>query len=244
MMRNRLLLCLLCLLSPQSWSDERGAERLSELGSRSQLLCASAMIYFNPAERSPDPRGLSAAFWHLNTMDAYVVQLGQPDALVQPLRAMKRVFETLDRMPPAQRQRYPELIRQLLGHQQQLQQAAAAASAGTGASPAAELGAQSQALARLLLDYQVRHYPLPDKAEWLLTAPQVRALDQAVEQRFERLLARHAEHAAVLGKARANYQFVRAKLQQAAGGASSGAEFYLSRAVIDLDELAMALPTP
>ncbi|WP_271411502.1 hypothetical protein [Pseudomonas sp. Q1-7] len=247
-MQKKSLLFLLCLVCPLVWGDGRSAGQLSELRSRSQLMCASAMVYFNPAERTPDPRGLSATFGHLNTMEAYVVQLGQPEALVQPLRAMKKVFETLDRLPPSERQRYPELIQQLLGHQQQLQQAASAAYAGAGPDlAAAELGAQSQALSTLLLDHQVRLYPLPQKGGLTLTPEQAKALDQMIEQRFEALLARHVEHAEVLSKAKANYLFVRPQLQQVASGGnagSGGAEFYLSRAVIDLDELALAVATP
>jgi hypothetical protein len=181
-------------------------------------------------------------------METYMVQLGQPEALVQPLRAMKDVFETLDRLPPAERERYPELIQQLLGHQQQLQQAASTALAS--AEPdlaAADLWAQSQDLATLLLDYQVRLYPLPHKRGLTLTLDQVKKLDQTIEQRFETLLARHVEHAEVLSKAKTSYLFVRPQLQQVASGSnagSGGAEFYLNRTSIDLDELADAVLTP
>ncbi|MDH4555409.1 hypothetical protein E8F11_09505 [Pseudomonas sp. BN417] len=248
-MQKKSLLFLLCLICPLVWGDDgRSAGKLSEISSRSQLMCASAMVYFNPTERTPDPRGLNATFEHLNIMETYMVQLGQPEALVQPLRAMKEVFETLDRLPPAKRARYPELIQQLLGHQQQLQQAATTAYASAGPDPvAADLEAQSQALATLLLDYQVRLYPLPQKGGLTLTPDQAKELDQAIEQRFETLLARHVEHAEVLSKAKASYLFVRPQLQQVASGGiagSGGAEFYLNRASVDLDELAVAVLTP
>ena len=68
--------------------------------------------------------------------------------------------------------------------------------------------------------------------------------DQAIVRRFETLLARHVDHAELLTKIRASYLFVRPLLQQAANGRvadSGGAEFYLSRASVDLDELAAAL---
>ncbi len=247
-MQKKSLLFLLCLICPLAWGDGPSAGKLSEIRSRSQLMCASAMVYFNPAERTPDPRGLNATFEHLNIMETYVVQLGQPEALVQPLRAMKEVFETLDRLPPTERERYPELIQQLLAHQQQLEQAASTAYASAGPDPAAaDLEAQSQALATLLLDYQVRLYPLPQKGGLTLTPDQAKELDQKIEQRFETLLARHVEHAEVLSKARASYLFVRPQLQQVASGGtagSSGAEFYLNRASVDLDELAVAVMTP
>jgi hypothetical protein len=247
-MQKKLLLFLLCLICPLVWGDGRSAGKLSEILSRSQLMCASAMVYFNPAERTPDPRGLNATFEHLNLMETYMVQLGQPEALVQPLRAMKEVFETLDRLPPAERERYPELIQQLLGHQQQLQRAASTAYASAGPDlAAADLEAQSQALATLLLDHQVRLYPLPRKDGLMLTPAQAKELDQTIEQRFETLLARHVEHVDVLSKVKASYLFVRPHLQQVASGGnagSGGAEFYLNRASVDLDELAVAVLPP
>ncbi|MDH4566296.1 hypothetical protein E8E95_06350 [Pseudomonas sp. BN414] len=247
-MGRKSLLLLLCLICPLTWGDGRSAGQLSEILSRSQLMCASAMVYFNPAERTPDPRGLNATYQHLNTMETYMVQLGQPEPLVQPLRAMKEVFDTLDRLPRAKRERYPELIQQLLGHQRQLQRAASTAYANAGPDPAsADLWAQSQALATLLLDYQVRLYPLPQKGGLTLTPAQAKELDQTIEQRFDTLMARHVEHAEVLSKAKASYLFVRPQLQQMAGsgGAGSGGpEFYLNRASIDLDELAVAVSPP
>ncbi len=244
-MRTTVLLGLLYLMSPLAWGDGRSAQQLSEVGSRSHLLCASAMVYFNPQEHSPDPRSLTAVFHHLNTLETHVLQLGQPELLVQPLRALKGLFAELDRLPRAHRERYPELVRQLLVAHRQLQQAAdsyARVQPGLVAAPLVQpLNALSQALASLLLDYQLRRYPLPDKAGFALTPAQLQALDDAIEQRFDRLLAEHSAHAEVLAKIRANYRFVRAELQQDKGRAQGGAEFYLSRAVLDLDELAMTV---
>ncbi|MNY63977.1 hypothetical protein D3C86_2010130 [compost metagenome] len=87
----------------------------------------------------------------------------------------------------------------------------------------------------------MHRYPLPDKADFALTPAQLQALDAAIEQRFDSLLAEHSAHAEVLVKVRGNYRFVRAELQQRKGRAPGGAEFYLSRAVLDLDELALTL---
>ncbi|SDH89231.1 hypothetical protein SAMN05216603_11618 [Pseudomonas benzenivorans] len=241
-MRTTVLLCLLYLMSPLVWGDGRSAQQLSEVGSRSRLLCASAMVYFNPQERAPDPRSLSAAFYHLNTLETHVLQLGQPDPLAQPLRAMKRLFSELDRLPRAQRERYPLLVRQLLEQHRLLQQAAAEYYARAGAASAAQpLNAQSQALSRLLLDYQLRLYPMSEKTDFALAPAQLQALDGAIEQGFAGLLATYAAHAELLAKIRSSYRFVHAELQQGKGRAQSGAEFYLSRAVLDLDELAMTL---
>lgn len=245
-MRAKLLLCVAFLLCPQAWGDERGALQLSELDSRGQLLCASAMLYFNPKDRTPDPRLLTSVFHHLQTLETDVLQLGQPAALEQPLGEMKRVFAELDGLPPEQKQRYPELIQQLLAHQRQLQQATAAAYASEQRSLPSEAASplfseQSRALASFLLDYQLRHYPLPGKEQLVLSSARLQALDQTIEARFAALLEQHAEHAAALNKIRSNYQFVRGQLQQDKGRAQGGAEFYLSRAVTDLDELALTV---
>lgn len=246
MMRVKLLLCVPFLLCPQAWGDERSALQLSELDSRGQLLSASAMLYFNPKDRTPDPRLLTSVFHHLQTLETDVLQLGQPAALAQPLREMKRVFAELDGLPPADKDRYPALIQQLLVHQRQLQQATAAAYASEQRdlapdTPSLLIGEQSRALASFLLDYQLRHYPLPGKEQLVLTPARLQALDQAIEARFAALLEQHAEHAPALDKIRGNYNFVRGQLQQARGRAQGGAEFYLSRAVTDLDELALTV---
>lgn len=245
-MRAKLLLCVPLLLCSPVGADERSALQLSELDSRSQLLCASAMLYFNPKERTPDPRLLTSVFHHLQTLETAVLHLGQPAALVQPLRDMQRVFAELDGLPAADKERYPVLIQQLLAHQMQLQQAAAAAYAGEQRSLPPEaasplLSEQSRALASFLLDYQLRHYPLPDKEQLVLTPARLQALDQTIEARFAALLTQHAEHAAELSKIHGSYQFVRGQLQQAKGRNHGGAEFYLSRAVTDLDELALTV---
>ncbi|MNQ60294.1 hypothetical protein D3C85_745680 [compost metagenome] len=243
-MRSTVRLCLLYLFCAMAWGDGRHDQQLSELASRSQLLCASSMLYFNPDDRAPDPRSLTVVFHHLGMLETYVLQLGQPTSLVQPLQAMKRTFAQLEGVPASQRQHYPELLRQLLLHQQQLHRAVVEiqASARQGGAPAnaeQRFNAQSQALASLLMDYQLRFYPLPEKQEFALTREQVLELDRGIEQRFETLLGERAEQAEALAKVRGNYQFVRAQLLlHDKGRANGGVEFYLSRAVADLDEMA------
>lgn len=243
-MRTKLLMCVLCLLSSLAWGDDRSVQQLSELGSRSQLLCASAMLYFNPEEREPDPRGLTAVFYHLQSLDTTVVQLGQPAELVQPLRVMQRVFAELDGLPRSQRQRYPQLVQELLLQQRQLREAAAALQAPL--SPAEvearlPLNVQSNALASLLLDYQLRHYPMPDKAQLLMPVEALQALDRSIAQGFDTLLTSYPARDAELRKIKSSYQFVRAELQHSTSQTHGGAEFYLGRAVTDLDELAQVV---
>lgn len=243
-MRNKLLLCALLILHSQAHADEHSTLQLSELDSRSQLLCASAMLYFDPKDRMPDPRHLTSVFHHLQTMETDVQQLGQPAELAEPVQAMKKVFTELDGLPATRRQEYPLLVRQLLAHQHELHQAASAAHARaqgelSGEASALLFSAQSRALASYLFDYQLRHYPVTDKEQWLLSAEQLQAIDKGIEERFAQLRQRHAEHAEELDKIRGSYQFVRAQLLQAGKRANGGAEFYLGRAVTDLDDLAM-----
>jgi hypothetical protein len=224
---------------------------LSELSARGQLLCASALLYFNPAERAPDPRSLTAVYHHLHSLQIHVLQLGQPPALAEPLAAMQRSFATLDALPRQQRQAYPELLAQLLSQQLALQQAATLVygQASVGAEPPTSvqlLGQQSLDLASLLLDYQIRHYPWPSGVPVAFPQVSPQVLDQALEARFVQLRLVLPEHAEALAKIRSSYQFVRPLLQEQGARGQGGAEFYLSRAVLDLDELAASLrqPTP
>lgn len=242
-MRSKLLFCALFLLIPQARADESSALRLSEIDSRSQLLGASAMLYFDPKDRTPDPRQLTSVFQHLQTLQTDVLKLGQPPELARPVQAMEQVFAQLEGLPAVRRQEYPLLVRQLLVHQRELHEAAGAAYAREqqGEASALLFGEQSRALASFLFDYQLRYYPVTDKEQWLLTGEQLQTLDQGIEERFDLLRQRHAEHAEALDKIRGSYQFVRGQLQKPGKRANGGAEFYLSRAVTDLDELAMTV---
>ncbi|MBC9251483.1 hypothetical protein A9179_14525 [Pseudomonas alcaligenes] len=233
---------LLCLLCQPALADTAMVRQLHELDSHSRLLCASALLYFDPRERSPDPRSLTAVYHHLNTLETDVLQLGQPADLAQPLGAMQRIFTELDGLPRSASRRYPELIARLLEQRQQLGEAVEQDLAEAG-SRAPAFGAQSRDLASLLLDYQLRHYLLPQKAPWLLPAERLNQLDADIEQRFDQLQAQYQAQAAALGKIRGSYRFVRRQLQQGGSGGegNGGAEFYLSRAVLDLDDLAQVV---
>ncbi|MCY1543658.1 hypothetical protein D9M68_794840 [compost metagenome] len=183
-------------------------------------------------------------FYHLQSLDTTIVQLGQPAELVQPLRVMRRVFGELEGLPRSQRQRYPQLVQELLSQQRQLRKAAADLQAPLSPAEVAArlpLNAQSNALASLLLDYQLRHYPLPERTPPPMSAEALQALDQSIEQGFDTLLTSYPEHLDELRKIKSSYQFVRAELQQSTSQTHGGAEFYLGRAVTDLDELAQTV---
>lgn len=245
-MRTGLLLCAALMLIPQARADERSALQLSELDSRSQLLGASAMLYFDPKDRTPDPRQLTSVFQHLQMLQTDVQQLGQPPELAGPVQAMQQVFSQLEALPAVRRKEYPLLVRQLLVHQRDLRKASGVAYAReqrelSDEASALLFSAQSRALAGFLFDYQLRHYPLTDKEQWLLSAEQLRTLDRDIEERFALLRQQHAEHGEALDKLRGSYQFVRGQLHKAGKRANGGAEFYLGRAVTDLDELALTV---
>ncbi|MGY4532297.1 hypothetical protein ACVW0Y_001421 [Pseudomonas sp. TE3786] len=232
--------CLLGLLCLPAQADTGTVRQLYELDSHSRLLCASAMLYYDPRERSPDPRLLTAVFHHLTSLETDVLQLGQPPQLVQPLAAMRKLFEQLDGLPRSESRRYPELITQLLEQRQQLGEATVRQLAQGSTQEA--FGEQSRDLADLLLDYQLRRYPLAKKDRWQLSAERVAQLDGDIERRFDQLQAQHASQAEALAKVRGAYQFVRRQVQQGAGEGGGGTEFYLSRAVLDLDEVALNIP--
>ncbi|RJG08976.1 hypothetical protein D3879_24410 [Pseudomonas cavernicola] len=54
-------------------------------------------------------------------------------------------------------------------------------------------------------------------------------------------MTRYPEHVDVLRKIQSSYHFVRGELRQSTSQTHGGAEFYLGRAVTDLDELAQAV---
>ncbi|MCY1263187.1 hypothetical protein D3C76_1052250 [compost metagenome] len=241
MMRPTLL--LLCLLSSlqclPAWASPQDARQLSEIASYSRLVCASAMAYFNPREREPNQDQLSAMFYQMNTLERLVQQQGRPDPLQRPLTAMKSLFLSLDGLPRERADEYPALVRQLLEQARTLQRSAGEAAASAGADPRSEsFGAQSQALAVLLLDYELRGYPLPDRQAFALSDTELQALDDSVGQRFAELEAGYPQYAGEVGKLSGTYRFVRAQLRGQKAYGRGGAEFYLGRAVTDLNELA------
>ncbi|KYO84076.1 hypothetical protein LT18_00616 [Pseudomonas aeruginosa] len=242
-MRIKFLLCVLFLLISSARADEHAALQLSGLNSNGQLFCASVMLYFNPQDRAPDPRLLNSLSNYLWTMQTGVSLLGEPAELAKPFQSVQQLFNQLNGLPPEQKKNYPDLVRQLLIHVRDLQQAAdlAYSREQQGLQPGsftALLTGQSRALARLLFDYQLRHYPMVDKEQFLMSPEQLQTLDQRIEERFDQLRHMDAEHSAALDKIRSNFNFVRSQLQLGKLHAKGGAEFYVSRAVIDLDELA------
>lgn len=240
-MRKILLLCCCLFHSLLALGDAQDVQRLSEIGARSRLLCASAMAYFDPQEREPDSRGLTSVYYQLNTLDTLAVQLGNPESLRRPLRELRSTFETLDAMSRQQAEQFPALVRQLLVSGAALQQAAAEAAVGLPEQPwTQQLGAQGQAIATLLMDYQLRGYPLPEPQPFALSHEEVLRLDAEVSQRFAQLQTNFPAQAGELGKIDNTYRFVRNQLRQGNGHLSGGAGFYLARAISDLAEMASA----
>lgn len=242
-MRSALFL-FLCALSSFVRADAQSLQYLHEVSTRSYLLCSSAMAYFNPRDPMPDPRSLAAYFDNLNNLETRMVQLGQPAELLTPLNGMRRIFKQLDNTQGSNPSLYPDKIRQLLELNQRMQATVATAYlAELQANPSsmALLNEQSQSIARLLMDYQLRRYPLAEKAGFGIDRKQLQSISEAIDGRFSLLLKNYPNHVAALDTVRKNYQFVRAQLLQVAGRQSGGAEFYITRSVIDLNELAMEL---
>ncbi len=242
-MRSGLFL-LLILLSSFARADAVYLQYMHEASTRAYLLCSSAMVYFNPQDRTPDPRSLTAYFDNLYVLNTKITQLGQPPELTTPLRSLEVVFKTLDTTPRSQAAKYPEQIRQLLLLNQQMQaDLETMYKAELAATPSSLelLNEQSRAIAALLMDYQLRRYPLPEKTGLLIPEEQLAAIDTAIEGRFSLLLKKYPDRVAILDRVRKNYQFVRSQLLQAKGRPNGGAEFYITRSVTDLNELAMEL---
>lgn len=242
-MRSALFL-LLCTLCSFARADAQSLQYLHEVSTRAYLLCSSAMAYFNPQDHMPDPRILAASFDNLNNLETRMVQLGQPPELQEQLNGMRAIFKHLDNPQGSESSLYPDKIRQLLGLNQQTQAAVATAyKAELQATPASMelLNEQSQSIASLLMDYQLRRYPLADKSGFGIDQNQLQSISAAIDGRFGQLMKKYPDRVAVLDKVRKNYQFVRSQLLQIKGRQNGGAEFYISRSVIDLNELAMEL---
>lgn len=242
-MRKSVLVLLLSAFCQLAWGGI-SSPKLSEVISRSYLLSASALVYFNPQERSPNPRSLTAVFYNLNTIYTYMGAQEPPPALAQPLAAIKSILDRLEALPHTQREKYPELILQLLIEQQRFSQGAQeryveqrAADDSVGFA----VNTQSNDLAKLLLDYQLRHYPGMESSALVLSPAEFQTLVDTIDQRFSRLISEHAEHSEALGKVRAQYRFVRGQVLQRKGHLHTGVEFYLSRAVLDLYDLSASL---
>lgn len=242
-MRSVLFL-FLCTLCSFARADTQSQQYLHEISTRAYLLCSSAMVYFNPQDRTPDPRSLTAYFDNLNVMETKIIQLGQPPELNDPLKGMQAIFKELDNTPRSKAALYPDRIGRLLKLNVQLQEAvgtAYKAELKATPSPVELLNEQSQAMAHLLMDYQLRRYPLPDKTGLNIDPTQLQTIDSTIDGRFSLLLKKYPDRAAIIDKVRKNYQFVRPQLLQAKGRPNGGAEFYMTRSVIDLSDLAFEL---
>lgn len=244
-MRLVALLLLGWLYALGASADERVRQHLHEIHTRSALLCASALLHFNPQQQTQDGRALASSYDSLNLLATRAVQLGQPEPLASQLGDMQRLFKALERLPRADAAQYPELLSQLLQRQQEMAAWAGeqlARDATTADAATQMLQRQSLAMARLLLDYQARGYPFASPYQGL-TASEREALDFELESGFRDLDEAGAAQAEALASVRKGYRFVRAQLLASRPRPSSGGvEFYLARGVIDMDELAAATP--
>lgn len=241
-MRAGFLLGILMICSAAD-ADQLNLQYLHDVRTNSYLLCASSMLYFNPAEKTQDPRALTGSFGNLTQLDTRVAQLGLPPALVEIKLLMQQEFKALDATAHSNAQHYPPHILNLLqlqrrldawGREQYEQELPSASLA------IISLHQQSLEMAQLLLDYQVRQYPLPVGAPTALTQAQRDQLDHAITERFELLITQNPENISTLNRVRSSYRFVRPQL---IGGenfrAKGGTDFYITRNITDLDEMAM-----
>lgn len=244
-MRLVALLLLGWLYALEAGADPQVRQHLHELRTRSALLCASALLHFNPQQQAQDARALASSYDSLNLLATRVVQLGQPEPLAAQLSDMQRLFKVLERLPRADAGQYPALLTQLLQRQQAMAYWAGErlAHEAAAARPATELlQQQSLAMARLLLDYQARGYPFASPYQGL-TASEREALDLDLDSGFREL--GEAGLTETLDSVRKGYRFIRSQLLASRPRPSSGGvEFYLARGVIDMDELAAAAPEP
>jgi hypothetical protein len=241
-MRLGLLLGAL-LISTQLKAGLLDLQYLHDVRTNSYLLCASSMLYFNPAEKTQDPRALTGSFGNLTQLDTRVVQLGQPAPLAEIEQLISAEFKALDTTARGDSGAYPARILTLLQLQSRLdvwsreryQQAQQDAPILV-----TTLHQQSLEMAQLLLDYQVRQYPLPAGAPIALTAVQREQLDKGITERFELLLSQYPSQSSELNRVRSSYRFVRAQLLgDEKFRAKGGADFYIARNISDLDEMAM-----
>lgn len=245
-MRKGWLLVALLLLSTPAWSNEASLRKLSEVVSLSDLLMASALGYFNVHVRSPDERSLTSIYASFYTLEMCMAHLGQPPAQARPLAQIKMLLAKLEALPASQRGRYPELLQQLLNEHQKLRRAAAGAYAELrdGSDNIEQMiNEQSHDLSSLLVDYQIRHYPEIAPSQRIFSASEQEVLTTSIDQRFKTLLTEQPEQAEALGKVNTQYRFIRAQLLNPGGRWQAGVEFYLSRAVLDLQELAVLWST-
>ena len=242
-MRSALLL-ILAFCCSFARADIQSIQYLHEVSNNAYLFTASMMVYFNPKDRTPDERSLTAAFGAINVMDTKITQLGNTSDMRTPLDEMNSIFLTLEKTKRRDSAIFPEKIQRVLELNKQLQDAVAKtynAEMTANPSPMGLLNEQSQTIARLLMDYQLRRYPLEDKTAVALDPAQLPAIDKQIDENFALLIKKYPANADYLEPAYKNYRFVRKQLLQSKGRPNGGAEFYITRTVIDLDDLATQL---
>ncbi len=244
-MRAGILLLFWMLCSASSRADEQTLQFLHEIRTRSYLLCSSAMLYFSPEIKSPDPRALASNYDSLMLLATRTVQLGQPPFMVETQRNMQGLMTTLERISRTDAGQYPEKVMHLLKLQRQADTWADEQYRQLGGSTSEatrELHQQSLDMARMLLNYQARSYPLPAGGFVGMGDAELEAQDRVINERFDRLIEQRGEFAKTFEGIRKNYRFVRAQLLgNNAHRSSGGIEFYLTRSIIDMDELAIQL---
>lgn len=235
------LLLLIWLYAMTACANEQERQYLHEIRTRSALVCSSALLYFNPALKAPDVRALASSYESLNLLGARSVQLGRPELLAALVSDMQHLFKDLERLPRQEAAQYPRLLVQLLQLQRDMDTwAGKQLSTGgiVGNSVAQTLRQQSLAMARLLLDYQVRTYPFASGEFQGLTTTERQALDRDLNEGLQYINDADASLAGVISAVHRSYRFVRSQVLASQPRQSvGGVEFYLSRGVIDMDEL-------
>ena len=221
-------------------------QHLNEIRTNSDLYAASMMVYFNPKDRTPDERSLAAAFQAIVIMDTKINQVDNPLAMRDPYEEMNQILKKLERTKRSESDTFPSIILRVLQLNKDMQAAvdeAYRAELTATQTPLNLLNNQSYDIARLLMDYQLRRYPLDDeqKAPFRIDPAQLPALDKKIDDTFVVLLEKRPENADYLDPAYRNYRFVRKQLLQSKGRPNGGAEFYMTRTVIDLNDLGATL---
>ncbi|MBF7729396.1 hypothetical protein [Pseudomonas sp. N040] len=242
-MRSALLIILTFCCS-FARADSQSIQFLHEVSSNGYLFTASMMVYFNPKDRTPDDRSLAGAFGAATVMDTKITQLGDQPEMRTRFNEMNKIFLTLERTKRSEAAIFPENVQRVLQLNKELQEIISTqyqAEMASTPSPVALLNSQSLQIAHLLMDYQLRRYPLEDKSAFSIDPAQLPAIDQQIEKNFDVLLKKYPSHADYLAPASKNYRFVRKQLLQAKGRPNGGAEFYISRTVLDLNEVAVSV---
>ncbi|NQD95010.1 hypothetical protein HP532_20375 [Pseudomonas sp. CrR25] len=235
----RIGLVLLLVWSGLLRADDGTWRAYHELRSRAYLVCANAAVYFDPQVRQPDSRNRAAYLDGLWYLDSAATELGQPAPLQAHLAALRAAIAALERQTGASAAGYRELLHDLLQARERLDGWAAQGYQGrAGELPETvrQLHRQSLDSGRLLLAAQSGRVPGLGVGQ-----EQGRALDQAIERRFDELLERLPGQVESLRKLHLNYRFVRAQLLQPSPERMVSPVLYLTRTLVDLDELAEAI---